>query len=79
VSTEAIGIDIGGTGIKGALVDVDSGELLSDRIKLPTPKGGRPEDIVKTVQDVIAQVPKIQEGTPVGVCFPAVVQHGRTM
>jgi polyphosphate glucokinase len=79
VSTEAIGIDIGGTGIKGALVDVDSGELLSDRIKLPTPQGGRPEDIVKTVQDVIGKVPKLAEGTPVGVCFPAIVQHGRTM
>jgi len=74
-----LGIDIGGTGIKGALVDVDSGELLSDRIKLATPKGGRPEDIVQTVQQVIAQVPKVADGTPVGVCFPAVVQHGRTM
>ncbi|HEY8589671.1 MAG TPA: ROK family protein [Naasia sp.] len=79
MSTEAIGIDIGGTGIKGALVDVDSGELLSERIKLPTPKGGTPEDIVATVLQVIAQVPKVQDGTPVGVCFPAVVQHGRTM
>ena len=79
MSTEAIGIDIGGTGIKGALVDVDSGELLSDRIKLPTPQGGRPDDIVQTVQEVITQVPKVADGTPVGVCFPAVVQHGRTM
>jgi polyphosphate glucokinase len=79
VSTEAIGIDIGGTGIKGALVDVDSGELLSDRIKLPTPEGGRPDDIVRTVTEVIAKIPKVEAGTPVGVCFPAVVQHGRTM
>jgi polyphosphate glucokinase len=79
VSIEAIGIDIGGTGIKGALVDVGSGELLSDRIKLPTPKGGRPDDIVQTVQQVISQVPKLAEGTPVGVCFPAVVQHGKTL
>ncbi|BDI22911.1 polyphosphate glucokinase [Herbiconiux sp. L3-i23] len=79
MSTEAIGIDIGGTGIKGALVDVDSGELLSDRIKLPTPEGGKPDDIVKTVTEVISQIPKVQEGTPVGVCFPAIVRHGVTM
>jgi polyphosphate glucokinase len=38
--TRAVGIDIGGTGIKAAIVDVGSGELLSDRVKVPTPAGG---------------------------------------
>ena len=38
--THAIGIDIGGTGIKGALVDLEAGELASDRIKRDTPEGG---------------------------------------
>ena len=42
--TKAVGIDIGGTGIKGALVETRTGELLSDRIKLDTPKGGEPDD-----------------------------------
>lgn len=79
MSTEAIGIDIGGTGIKGALVDVDSGELLSERVKLATPDGGKPDDISKTVIDVISQIPGLKDSTPVGVCFPAVVQHGTTM
>lgn len=79
VGTQAIGIDIGGTGIKGALVDVQTGELLSDRVKLPTPEGGEPDDIVKTVQEVISQIPDVHPDTPVGVCFPAIVQHGRTM
>ncbi|MCU1437248.1 MAG: hypothetical protein JWP66_335 [Naasia sp.] len=79
MGTAAIGIDIGGTGIKGALVDVDTGGLLSERIKMPTPKGGRPNDIVQTVLEVIGKVPQLREGAPVGVCFPAVVQHGRTM
>ena len=46
--TTAIGIDIGGTGIKGGLVDLSTGELVSDRVKLPTPVGGRPDDIVET-------------------------------
>ena len=38
----ALGIDIGGTGIKAAIVDTVTGDLLSERIKLPTPPGGRP-------------------------------------
>ena len=42
----ALGIDIGGTGIKGALVDTVTGELVTDRYKLPTPKGGSPRAIV---------------------------------
>ena len=48
----AVGIDIGGTGIKGAIVDVASGTLISDRIKLATPDRGRPDDIVDTVLEI---------------------------
>src|SRR3954469_21805514 len=44
--TVALGIDIGGTGIKGALVDLSSGELTTDRIKKSTPGGGEPELVV---------------------------------
>jgi len=43
MARKAIGIDIGGTGIKGALVDTKNGELLSSRIKMETPSGGEPE------------------------------------
>jgi len=76
---QALGIDIGGTGIKGALVDTDSGQLLTDRIKLPTPEGGAPDDIVKTVVDLIAKLGGVADDVPVGVCFPAIVRNGRTM
>ena len=76
--TKAVGIDIGGTGIKGALVDTKTGELLSDRIKLDTPKGGEPDDIVKTVVQIIDQL-KVDKNIPVGVCFPAIVIDGKTM
>jgi polyphosphate glucokinase len=75
----AIGIDIGGTGIKGALVDVATGELVSERLKVPTPDGGEPADIVA---EVAAMVDRFGDSTgtiPVGVCFPAVVIGGRTM
>jgi polyphosphate glucokinase len=77
--TTALGIDIGGTGIKGAIVDVDSGELLSERIKLPTPVGGEPEAILATVIEIIAALGGVAEGVPVGVCFPAIVKRGRTL
>ncbi len=74
----AIGIDIGGTGIKGAIVDVDAGELVSDRIKVATPKGGEPADILEATKDLLGQLD--HDGrTPIGVCFPAIVHHGRTM
>lgn len=78
-STTAIGIDIGGTGIKGAIVDLATGELVSDRVKLPTPKGGRPQDIVETTRELLATVSMGTQDLPVGVCFPAVIKNGHTM
>jgi polyphosphate glucokinase len=78
VST-AIGIDIGGTGIKGAIVDIHTGELQTARIKKPTPEGGEPDAIVSVVVSIIAELGDVPHGTPVGVCFPAIVQQGKTM
>ena len=75
----ALGVDIGGTGIKAAIVDIDTGELVSDRIKLPTPAGGEPNDIVATVVTLVEKLGGLGEGVPVGVCFPAIVRNGRTM
>ncbi|QCR19390.1 polyphosphate--glucose phosphotransferase [Agrococcus sp. SGAir0287] len=75
---QAIGVDIGGTGIKAALVDVRSGELLSDRIKLPTPDGGEPEAIAQVVVELVGRLDD-ERTTPVGVTFPAIVRHGRTL
>jgi len=77
--TTALGIDIGGTGIKGGIVDVDSGELLSERIKLATPAGGEPDDILATVVEIIEKLGGVADDVPVGVCFPAIVQHGKTL
>lgn len=79
MSTTAVGIDIGGTGIKGAIVNVATGELLSDRVKLLTPKGGRPHDIVATVQQLIEQLGDIETDAPVGLCFPSVIVDGKTL
>ena len=79
MTTTAIGIDIGGTGIKGAVVDVTTGELVSDRAKVPTPEGGEPDDIVAAVVEMIDGFGPTADGLPVGVCFPATVIDGRTM
>ncbi len=76
---KALGIDIGGTGIKGAVVDTDTGELLSERLKLATPEGGLPDDIIATVVQLIEKLGGLEPGVPIGVCFPAIVRHGRTM
>ena len=77
--THALGIDIGGTGIKAAIVDTVTGDLVSERIKLPTPEGGEPDAIVQTVVQLIENLGGIEDGMPVGVCFPAIVKDGKTM
>jgi polyphosphate glucokinase len=79
MAKRAIGIDIGGTGIKGALVDIKKGVLLSDRIRFDTPTGGQPADIAKVVAELTSRIDGSRSSIPVGICFPAVVQHGHTM
>jgi len=79
VSDLGIGIDIGGTGIKGALVNVATGELVSDRLKVATPAGGEPADIVAEVSAMVDRFGDRTGSVPVGVCFPAIVRGGRTM
>lgn len=68
-----LGIDIGGSGIKGALVDVETGQLLTERRRLPTPEKAKPNDVA----EVVAELVKYFDYTGVVGCgFPAVVQHG---
>jgi polyphosphate glucokinase len=75
----AVGIDIGGTGIKGALVDLNQGALLSDRVKVPTPRGAEPKDVLAAVRLVLERLHVSDADVPLGVAFPAIVKHGRTM
>ena len=78
MSQHAIGIDVGGTGIKGALVDVEAGELLSERIKYPTPANATPDDIIEAIEHIIADIGPSADAVPMGVCVPSVVRHGVT-
>lgn len=75
----AVGIDIGGTGIKGALVDLEHGELLSNRVKVPTPRGAEPKDVLAAVHLVLERLHVSDADVPLGVAFPAIVKHGRTL
>jgi polyphosphate glucokinase len=67
------GIDVGGSGIKGAPVDTETGELVAERVRIKTPKPARPEAIVETSVRLVRR--SGWEG-PVGCGFPAVVKDG---
>jgi polyphosphate glucokinase len=68
-----LGIDIGGSGIKGAPVDTDTGAFLDDRHRIATPEGARPDEVAKVVEKVVKHF--AWKG-PIGCCFPASIQHG---
>jgi polyphosphate glucokinase len=74
----AIGIDIGGTGIKGALVNLKKGELITERFRFDTPNGGQPESVVETLIKLVRQIDAPKK-TPIGICFPAPVKNGVTL
>ncbi|WP_298742314.1 polyphosphate--glucose phosphotransferase [uncultured Microbacterium sp.] len=78
-AARAVGVDIGGTGIKGALVDLKAGVLLSDRVKVATPKGAEPEDVLAAVRVVLDTLGVTDADVPLGVAFPAIVKNGRTL
>lgn len=73
---KVLGIDIGGSGIKGAPVDTKSGELLEERFRLVTPQPSTPAAVAEVVGEVARH---FKWRGAVGCGFPAVVQHGVTM
>lgn len=71
----AFGIDIGGSGIKGAPVDLTAGEYAQKRTRIPTPSPSTPQ----AVADVLAELVdgyQLDHDVPIGVAFPAPMQHG---
>ena len=71
---EILGIDVGATGIKGAVVDLNKGELITERIKYPTPKPATPQSMTEVMKQIIADFN--WKGKPVGVGFPAIIKEG---
>jgi polyphosphate glucokinase len=68
-----LGIDIGGTGVKAAPVDVAAGKLLAERIKLPTPRPATPDAIAPVVAQLVSD---FHWTGPAGITFPGVVADG---
>lgn len=74
--TTILGIDIGGSGIKGAPVDTKTGQLMGERHRIETPAGAAPKDVKGVVKELVEHFGL--EG-PIGITFPGIVQHGKTL
>ncbi|WP_022872464.1 polyphosphate--glucose phosphotransferase [Nesterenkonia alba] len=75
---KAIGIDVGGTGMKGGIVDLTTGELVGERFRVDTPKPATPQAVAGVVEQILAELRSrdeapVEDVPPVGVTFPAIV------
>ncbi|MFI6927046.1 polyphosphate--glucose phosphotransferase [Nonomuraea spiralis] len=68
-----LGIDIGGSGIKGAPVDTEAGELVQERLRIATPQPAKPEGVAEVVGRIVKH---FEWDGPVGITFPGVVVDG---
>ncbi|MFE2164948.1 polyphosphate--glucose phosphotransferase [Streptomyces sp. NPDC059447] len=73
-TAHVLGVDIGGTGIKGAPVDLKLGSLIGERVRIPTPHPATPEAVGDVVVQVLSQ---IGVPGPVGLTLPAVIRGGK--
>ena len=67
-----VGVDVGGSGIKGAIVDLATGDFVSERVKIATPQPATPEAVAEVIAEVVRQ---LEWDGPVGICLPSVIQH----
>ncbi len=73
MASSGFGIDIGGSGIKGAPVDLDRGELLAERLRIPTPQPSVPDSVAEAVTTLVG---RFSPSGPVGITLPCVVKQG---
>lgn len=76
MSSIFLGIDIGGSGIKGAPVDLTTGELTQSRLRIPTPEKSTPKNVGDVIGEIIDHFTPTVGDVPVGITFPAPVVHG---
>jgi len=74
-----LGIDIGGSGIKGAPVDLKKGELAGKRLKILTPKPATPDAVAEVVDQIVDHFADVTGDSPIGVTVPAVVIRGTVL
>lgn len=78
-STPVLGIDIGGSGIKGAPVDLATGEFTTKRLRITTPSKSTPKNVADVVAEIVEEFSEvIGDDGPIGITIPAVVTHGKT-
>ncbi|HET9656535.1 MAG TPA: ROK family protein [Kineosporiaceae bacterium] len=70
------GVDIGGSGIKGAPVDLAGGRFAAERLRVPTPQPSSPDAVAAAVAQIVGEFGETAGDRPIGVTFPAVIQHG---
>ena len=78
----AIGVDVGGSGVKAAVVDTASGQLVSERLRVPTPSPSTPDKVSGTIGRLVRRLVKssgIDADAPVGVGLPGVAVGGRLL
>ncbi len=73
---QILGIDIGGSGIKGAPVDTETGALTARRLRIPTPEPSKPKPVTQVIKNIVEHF--AWQG-PIGCGFPAVVRNGVTL
>ncbi|NNL69786.1 MAG: ROK family protein, partial [Acidimicrobiia bacterium] len=71
--SHVFGIDVGGSGIKGGIVDLEVGELITDRHRIPTPKPATPKAVAKVTRRLVDH---FSWDGAVGVAIPTIVRHG---
>jgi len=75
--SNVLGIDVGGTGIKGAVVNTATGELLTERIKYKTPQPATPKVMTEVMKKIVLDFSWF--GGRVGVGFPAIIKDGKSL
>lgn len=70
---ELLGIDIGGSGIKGAIVNIRTGEFVGERHRIDTPQPAKPQPVAEVVAEIVQH---FNYSGPIGVTFPAIIKNG---
>lgn len=73
MARKILGIDVGGSGIKGAPVDLWTGKMLTERFRIPTPEGAKPDDVAGVIAEIAGH---FEWKGDMGIGFPAAVRDG---